>query len=99
MKYDNTLFYFLNFNYNILNHEEDNIYISDLGLCHPIQSSLEKDNIYGVMPFMAPEVLRGKPYTSATDIYSFSMIMWEFTSGVTPFNDKGHDLQLSLSIC
>ena len=84
---------------NILNHENDYIYISDLGLCRPIQSSLEKDNIYGVMSFMAPEILRGKPYTSASDIYSFSMIMWEFTSGVTPFNDKEHDLQLSLSIC
>ena len=84
---------------NILNHKEDDIFISDLGLCRPIQSSLGKDNIYGVVPFMAPEVLRGKPYTSASDIYSFSMIMWEFTSGVTPFNDKEHDLQLSLSIC
>src|SRR5438045_4600816 len=27
------------------------------------------------------------------------MIMWEFTSGVPPFNDKAHDLQLCLSIC
>src|SRR5581483_9121299 len=87
---------------NILNHsigEVNSIFISDLGLCCHIQSFLEKDNIYGVMPFVTPEVLRGKPYTLASDIYSFSMIMWEFTSGVTPFNDKAHDLQLSLSIC
>ncbi|GBB98789.1 hypothetical protein RclHR1_03320015 [Rhizophagus clarus] len=48
---------------------------------------------------MAPEVLRGNPYTPASDIYSFSMIMWEFTSGVPPFNNRAHDLQLSLSIC
>ncbi|GBB85037.1 hypothetical protein RclHR1_11600002 [Rhizophagus clarus] len=27
------------------------------------------------------------------------MFMWEFTSGVSPFNDKAHDFQLSLSIC
>src|SRR6185437_2942414 len=72
---------------------------SDLGLCCHIQSLLEKDNIYGVMPFIAPEVLRGKPYTLASDIYSFSMIMWEFTSGVTPFKDREHDIQLCLSIC
>ena len=82
-----------------MNHKEYNIYISDLRLCRPIQSSLEKDNIYGVMPFMAPEVLRGKPYTSASDIYSFSMIMWEFTSGSSPFNNRAHDLQLIISIC
>ena len=27
------------------------------------------------------------------------MIMWEFTSGVPPFNDRPHDYHLSLSIC
>ena len=88
---------------NILNHSDkynvNEVYISDLGLCCPIKFSLEKDSIYGVVPFMAPEVLRGKPYTPASDIYSFSMIMWEFTSGITPFNDRAHDFQLSLSIC
>src|SRR4051812_4873468 len=86
---------------NILIHkddDEDNIYISDLGLCQPINSFLKKDNIYGVMPFMSPESLRGKPYTPSSDIYSFSMIMWEFTSGVPPFNDRSHDFQLALSI-
>ncbi|CAB5116800.1 unnamed protein product [Rhizophagus irregularis] len=25
--------------------------------------------------------------------------MWEFTSGVPPFDDRSHDIQLSLSIC
>jgi serine/threonine protein kinase len=90
---------------NILIHTSSNlntvdkVYISDLGLCRPIKFSLEKDSIYGIVPFMAPEVLRGKPYTPASDIYSFSMIMWEFTSGITPFNNRAHDFQLSLSIC
>jgi serine/threonine protein kinase len=81
------------------NNKKYKAYISDLGLSRPIKSSLKKDEIYGVIPFMAPEILRGEPYTPASDIYSFSMIMWEFTSGIPPFNDKEHDLQLSLSIC
>ncbi|GBC10042.1 hypothetical protein RclHR1_00930020 [Rhizophagus clarus] len=84
---------------NILSDEYDKIFISDLGLCKPVKSFLKKNDIYGVIPFMAPEVLRGKPYTTASDIYSFSIIMWEFTSGVPPFNDKAHDHQLSISIC
>jgi serine/threonine protein kinase len=97
---------------NILNHsnkkdkeEEENeadinlVFVSDLGLCQPVKSSLKKSEVYGVIPFMAPEVMRGKPYTPASDIYSFSMIMWEFTSGVPPFNDRKHDLYLSLNIC
>src|SRR5688572_1914610 len=73
--------------------------IGDLGLCKPIESFSEKSNIYGVLPFVAPEVLRGKSYTLASDIYSFSMIMWEFTTGIPPFNDRAHDLQLAPSIC
>src|ERR1051325_4569697 len=65
-------------------------YISDLGLCKPIDYFKNKANndIYGVLPYVAPEVLRGKPYTPASDIYSFSMIMWELTSKVPPFNDR-----------
>ncbi|RIA86973.1 kinase-like domain-containing protein [Glomus cerebriforme] len=48
---------------------------------------------------MAPEVLRNNPYTPASDIYSFSMIMWEFTSGIPPYSNKAHDYQLVLDIC
>jgi serine/threonine protein kinase len=73
-------------------------FIIDLGLCKPI-SDLRDSEIYGVLPYMAPEILRRKPYTPASDIYSFSMIMWEFTSGIPPFKHKAHDHHLALSIC
>ena len=85
---------------NILN-QQDKLSISDLGLCKPVQyfqSHFRKNDIYGVLPFIAPEILRGKPYTTASDIYSFSMIMWEFTSGTPPFDDRAHDFQLSISV-
>src|ERR1051325_12221823 len=54
--------------------------ISDLGLCKPVNyySSTDKNDIYGVLPYVAPEVLRGNSYTLASDVYSFGMIMWEF---------------------
>ena len=79
-------------------------YISDFGLCKPIDYFKNKANntnndIYGVLPYVAPEVLRGQPYTPASDIYSFAMIMWELTSRIPPFNDRAHDLQLGLEIC
>src|SRR5688572_2160769 len=44
-------------------------YISDMGLCGEI-GNLDESKIYGVMPYIAPEVLRGEPYTQAADIYS-----------------------------
>ncbi|GBC01288.1 hypothetical protein RclHR1_04130004 [Rhizophagus clarus] len=64
-----------------------NMVISDLGLCRPANQPNVKNEIYGVLPYMAPEVLRGKPYTKAADIYSFGIIMWEMTSGVPAFHN------------
>jgi serine/threonine protein kinase len=79
------------------------IFISDyLGSYQFAKSFLKEEknnNIYGVIPFIAPEVLKGGSYTPASDIYSFSMIMWEFTSKIPPFNDRAHDIQLAYSVC
>src|SRR5579871_3464251 len=86
---------------NILISDNFETYIIDLGLCKPV-SKLSQDEInenFGVLPYMAPEVLRNNPYIQASDIYSFSMIMWEFASGVPPFNNRAHDYELNLSIC
>ena len=55
-------------------------YISDMGLCGKV-GNLDKTEIYGVMPYVAPEVLSGKPYTQAADIYSFGMIMYFIITG------------------
>ncbi|GES77264.1 kinase-like domain-containing protein [Rhizophagus clarus] len=80
------------------NYDYNEVFVIDLGLCKPINDSQNSD-IYGVVPYMAPEILRSNPYTSASDIYSFSMIMWEFTSGSPPYKYKAHDYHLILSIC
>src|SRR6266498_2475825 len=60
---------------------------------------VEKEGVYGVLPYMAPEVLRGYQYTKASDIYSFGIIMNEFLSEEIPFNDISHDHILSVKIC
>src|SRR5690242_11189805 len=39
-------------------------YIIDLGLSKPV-SEVKKEGIYGILPYMAPEVLRGYQYTKA----------------------------------
>ena len=78
-------------------------YISDLGMCQPANKNKEQlvkeEGIYGVLPYMAPEVLRGYQYKKAADIYSFGIIMNEFTSEETPYNDISHDYLLAVKIC
>src|SRR4051794_2802667 len=71
-------------------------YISDLGFCGPADKSPE--NIYGNLPYIAPEVIAGKEYTFASDIYSIAMLMWEISSGQPPFVNYDHDYDLAMNI-
>ena len=75
---------------NIFSDDIDWSIIGDLGLCQQVVD--KKDNkIFGVIPYLAPEVLTKKPYTKESDIYSFGMIMWEHTTGKKPFHDRPHN--------
>ncbi len=73
-------------------------YIADLGLCQQVNKSDDPDEIVGVIPYIAPEVFLKKPYTVRSDMYSFGMIMWGYTSGQKPFHDKSHDHHLICDI-
>ena len=72
---------------NILEDNFNYARITDLGLCQPanVKSSQSGDKkIYGVLPYVAPEVLRGKEYTQASDIYGFGIIAYEICTGLPP---------------
>ncbi|CAB5375775.1 unnamed protein product [Rhizophagus irregularis] len=85
---------------NILQIYDNFNQISDFGLSGPANEQKSDDKVvYGVMPYIAPEVLNGEPYTSSSDIYSVGVIMAELSSGRPPFYNKKHDLNLALAIC
>ncbi|RHZ61627.1 hypothetical protein Glove_346g143 [Diversispora epigaea] len=86
---------------NILAKHEYSTIISDLGFSQPanIDSNLtRKSQIYGIIPYMAPELFKFQPYSYASDIYSIGMIMWQMTSGHRPFHDQEHGPKLILDI-
>ncbi|RIA80727.1 kinase-like domain-containing protein, partial [Glomus cerebriforme] len=88
-------------NGNIL-RVRNNTCITDMGLCKPADyNALEntKKSVYGVLPYIAPEVLRGQNYTKAADIFSFGIIIYEVISGLPPYHDVGHDENLTMKIC
>ena len=70
--------------------------ISDFGFCGPADKPLK--SIYGNLAYIAPEVIVGKEYTFASDIYSFGILMWEISSGQTPFNNYEHNYNLAMKI-
>src|SRR5205823_13125992 len=84
---------------NIFSYDIDYSRIGDLGLCQQVVDKKGNPNkIFGVIPYLAPEVLSKKPYTKESDVYSFGMIMWEFTTGKKPFHDREHNSSLILDI-
>ncbi|CAB4440468.1 unnamed protein product [Rhizophagus irregularis] len=83
---------------NILFVSKKMAFISDIGLYRKVDD-VNETSIYGVVPYVAPEVLKGKPYTQAADIYSFGMIMYFVATGRQPFADCAHDEVLVLNIC
>ncbi|CAB4420285.1 unnamed protein product [Rhizophagus irregularis] len=87
---------------NILSDFGRDAFITDLGLCQPanIKSSQNSNKkIYGVLPYVAPEVLRGKEYTQKSDIYGFGIIAYEICTGFPPYYDIAHDDFLAMKIC
>src|SRR5437764_1660417 len=44
-------------------------FITDLGLCEPVDDS-SSGKIYGIIPYIVPEILQGVKNTKQSDIYS-----------------------------
>ncbi|GBC03663.1 hypothetical protein RclHR1_05240012 [Rhizophagus clarus] len=87
---------------NILVENETNpivTKIADTGLHGPVDKQISSKQIYGVIPFVAPEIFNGYTLTKESDIYSFGMIMWMLSAGIRPYCDRPHDSQLIQEIC
>jgi serine/threonine protein kinase len=84
---------------NILSYNNYYCYITDLGLCKPVNEQDKEKKIFGVLPYIAPEVLRGKTYSQAADIYSFGILACETLSGLPPYHNLPHNEFLALKIC
>src|SRR5438874_2735924 len=78
--------------------ESGGCYITDLGLCGPVDEE-SSGKIYGIVSYIAPEVLQGKKNTKESDVYSIGMLMWEIFAGHPPFDDRAHDFHLIFQIC
>eukprot|EP00172_Hildenbrandia_rubra_P000098 Plantae.Rhodophyta-Hildenbrandia_rubra.ctg10445.p1 GENE.Plantae.Rhodophyta-Hildenbrandia_rubra.ctg10445~~Plantae.Rhodophyta-Hildenbrandia_rubra.ctg10445.p1 ORF type:complete len:687 (-),score=122.67 Plantae.Rhodophyta-Hildenbrandia_rubra.ctg10445:3728-5683(-) len=49
------------------------------------QYDIADSGMIGSLVTMAPEVMRGERYTSAADVYSYGIVLWELFTGRIPF--------------
>ena len=70
--------------------------ITDFGLARldPSRVSVDESRtlaeirMAGTLAYMSPEQLRGDRITSASDIYSFGVVLFEMATGALPFDDR-----------
>jgi len=72
---------------NKVNINKCRSYVTDLGLCRPANKEKEGEAIYGIIFYLAPEVLQNHPYTPASDVYSFGIIAYELLANSYPYGD------------
>ncbi|CAG8653375.1 15858_t:CDS:2 [Funneliformis mosseae] len=85
-----------------LDHAFYIVSITDLGSSQPANpKSIQDDQVqvYGVLPYVAPEILVGNEHTQAADIYGFGMIAYEIMTKLPPYHDVAHDESLASRIC
>lgn len=74
---------------NILLDEEGNAFLTDFGIAKDIQivdgKQTAPDVIIGSLDYISPEQARSEPVTSATDIYSLGVLLYETLTGEHPF--------------
>ncbi|RHZ67787.1 hypothetical protein Glove_299g37 [Diversispora epigaea] len=69
-----------------------NLMITEIG------KSSKASRAYGILPYIAPEVLNKYQYTQASDIYSVGIIMWIISTGKIPFALRAYDTELAADI-
>ena len=71
---------------NLMLRPDGLVKILDFGLAWKIGSSETLEELpMGTIGYMSPEQLRGDPLTSATDMFSLGIVLWELATGSHPF--------------
>ncbi|CAG8512347.1 1096_t:CDS:10, partial [Ambispora leptoticha] len=82
---------------NILINLEGRAVIADMTLSFS-DGGYPSSRLTGVLPYIAPEILKRQPIARAANIYSFGIIMWELATGERAFANRAHDDALAMEI-
>ena len=61
--------------------------VADFGVARVISQTGVMTAETGTYRWMAPEMIKRKPYGKKVDVYSFGLILWEMVAGTIPYED------------
>jgi eukaryotic-like serine/threonine-protein kinase len=68
---------------NLVVDDSDHVTLIDLGIARAIG---EAGSVRGTHAYMAPEQVRGEPWTEATDVFALGVVLWELVTGTRLFH-------------
>jgi eukaryotic-like serine/threonine-protein kinase len=68
---------------NLVVTTDDRLTLVDLGIARPIGGG---GTVRGTHAYMAPEQVRGEPWTPATDVFAIGVVLWELSSAARLFH-------------
>ena len=71
---------------NIMLSRDGVVKVTDFGIARRLVEATLQTRVVGTLPYMAPEVLRGRPPSPATDIYALAATLYELLAGHPPFH-------------
>ncbi len=72
---------------NIMLDGQGRVRITDFGIAALAGPPAQRPQLAGTPPYMAPELLEGRPATVRSDLYSVGLILFELLTGRSPFDD------------
>jgi serine/threonine protein kinase len=75
---------------NVLFDEAGSALLTDFGLAKGRAYTIltRPGQAMGTLDYMAPELIRGKPASAATDVYALGCVIYECIAGAPPFGDR-----------